>query len=306
MSLFVGVDGGGTRTRAVVLDAEGGEVARAEDEGAVVTAERPDDAAEAVRRVVVAALERCGGRAPVAVLWSGLAGAGTAAPRAAVTRALRRLDLAERLIVGTDVEAAFYDAFEQGPGLLLIAGTGSIVWVRGTDGLERRVGGWGRTLGDEGSGYWIGLEGLRAVTRSEDGRAGPTNMLQPLLEACDVDSPDELVGWVEKATKGHFASLAPRVIRCADEGDAAASAIVEAAVEELAKLIMAASSYGALPGGAQVGGVDVMLWGGLVAPGGPLRQRMMRRIDELGLPTREGDVDPPLGAARLARASYQV
>lgn len=301
----------------MVLDGEGRELARAEDEGAVVTAERPDDAAQAVRRAVEAALRQCRRTTPVDVLWSGLAGAGTAAPRAAVTRALRRLDLAERLIVGTDVEAAFYDAFEDGPGLLLIAGTGSIVWVRDSGGVERRVGGWGRALGDEGSGYWIGLEGLRALTRSEDGRADVTAMREPLLERCGVDAVDDLVGWVEKATKGEVASLAPQVIRCADEGDEGARTIVDAAVDELAALVSAAlgkwaggeardSGEAGESGEAASGGGDVVLWGGLVAPGGPLRRRMVRRIEGLGFPVREGDVDPPLGAARLARASSRV
>ncbi|NNF13807.1 MAG: hypothetical protein HKN72_11315 [Gemmatimonadetes bacterium] len=293
MSVFVGVDGGGTRTRAVVIDAEGRELARAEDEGAVVTAHRPDDAVEAVRRAVGAALEKSGGRRQAEVLWAGLAGAGTAAPRAAVTRALRGLDLAERLIVGTDVEAAFYSAFAGGPGLLVIVGTGSIVWARNEDGAERRVGGWGRTLGDEGSGYWIGLEGLRRLTRSADGRAEPTTMEGPLLQACGIHAVDEAVGWVETATKSQIASLAPHVVACADEGDDAATSVVAEAVEHLEVMVRTAG---------EVGG-DVVLWGGLVAPGGPLRGRVSEAVGSLGLRVVAEEVDPPLGAARLARAA---
>lgn len=324
MSLFVGVDGGGTRTRAVVIDGDGRELARAEDEGAVVTAHRPDDAAEAVRRVVEAALKKCGRRDRADVLWAGLAGAGTAAPRAAVTRALRRLELAERLVVGTDVEAAFYDAFGDGPGLLAIGGTGSIVWARYPDGTERRVGGWGHLLGDEGSGYWIGLEGLRRLTSSEDGRTAPTAMEAPLLDACGVGTVAEAVGWVETAAKSRVASLAPHVVACADAGDEAALAIVSEAVQHLVTLVRAAMSpapsregrpegvvASAPDGGVAVqraagGGVsveDVVLWGGLVAPGGPLRVRLASALGSLGLKVVEVEVDPPRGAARLARAA---
>ena len=299
MSLFVGVDGGGTRTRAVVLDADGREVTRAEDEGAVATAERPDDAAQAVRRVVERAVAAAGHAGPVDVLWAGLAGAGTAVPRAAVTRALQGLGLARRLTVGTDVEAAFYDAFGDGPGLLVIAGTGSIVWARYADGSEKRVGGWGRTLGDEGSGYWIGLEGLRRLTWSADGRADPTTMEDPLLDACGVGAADEAVAWIEKATKSQVASLAPRVVACAEEGDAAATAVVNEAVEHLAAMVRTAA------GAEDHGGAgEVVLWGGLVAPGGPLRTRLASALERSGLRVSDKDVDPPLGAARLARVGH--
>jgi len=292
----------------VVIDGDGHELARAEDDGAVVTAESPEDAARAVQRVVEAALKRAGRRGPADVLWAGLAGAGTAAPRAAATRALRRLDLTERLIVGTDVEAAFHDAFADGPGLLAIAGTGSIVWARYPDGSERRVGGWGRSLGDEGSGYWIGLEGLRRLTWSADGRSDPTTMKAPLLHACGLEAVDDVVAWVEKATKSRVASLVPHVVGCAEEGDPAATAILVEAVEHLASMVRAAVGMGRAedPGiGDESDGIpEVVLWGGLVAPGGPLRSALSSVLESAGLRVVEEEVDPPLGAARLARAAY--
>lgn len=292
--LFAGVDGGGTRTRAVIVDEAGRELGRAEHDGAVVTVARPEDAAEAVRRAVTGALDHAGLTAPVDVLWAGLAGAGTAGPRAGVTRALRSLDLADRVIVGTDVEAAFHDAFGDGMGVLLIAGTGSIAWVRDEAGVERRVGGWGRSLGDEGSGYWIGLEGLRRLTRAEDGRAPQTSLRAALLDACGAESVDQLVAWVEGAAKSDVAALAPRVVACADAGDAAAAEVVAGAVAELAHLVEAAGSPPA---------TEVVLWGGLVAPGGPLRSTLRGELGRLGLSASDRSVDPPLGAARLARAS---
>lgn len=317
MSVFAGVDGGGTRTRAVLVDEEGRELSRAEHDGAVVTAAQPEDAAEAVRAALARAADEAGLSLPVDVLWAGLAGAGAATPRAAVTRALRRHDLADRLIVGTDVEAAFHDAFGQEPGVLLIAGTGSIAWARGADGVERRVGGWGRMLGDEGSGYWIGMEGLRHLTRVEDGRRGPTPLRDALLDRCGVESVEELVGWVEEATKSEVASLAPVVVDVADRGDSGAGAIVEAAVDHLVDLVMtavrAAGDAGDADSGsgrraeAEVGGRDagLVLWGGLVAPGGPLRDRLTEALRESGVRAEDRSVDPPMGAARLARASVR-
>ena len=129
MSVFIGVDGGGTSTRAVVVDREGHELGRAVAGGAVATSHDPSAAARAVSRAVRDAAEVAGVQLPAAVLWAGLAGAGPKEAREGVTKAILRLRLADQVHVGTDVEAAFHDAFPQGPGMLLIAGTGSIAWV---------------------------------------------------------------------------------------------------------------------------------------------------------------------------------
>jgi len=176
VSYFIGVDGGGTKTRAVLVDREGHELGRAAVDGAVATAHDPSAAARAVARAVRDAAEAAGVELPGAVLWAGLAGAGPRAARDGVTKALVRLRLASEVHVGTDVEAAFHDAFPEGPGILLIAGTGSIAWLRSADDVTRRVGGWGQHIGDEGSGFALGIAGLRLVTHAADGRAGETRL----------------------------------------------------------------------------------------------------------------------------------
>ena len=135
-----------------------------------------------VEAAVEAAAEHAGVALPAAALWAGLAGAGNDRARRAVEGALPTA-LSARTVVGTDVEAAFYDAFRGGPGVLLIAGTGSVAWARGTNDAVCRVGGWGRHLGDEGSGYALGSEGLRSIAHSEDGRGPATALRLGALEA---------------------------------------------------------------------------------------------------------------------------
>ena len=306
MTFFVGVDGGGTRTRAVLLDGGGEELGRGEAEGAVVTTSRPEEAAEAVASAVRSATAQADVSLPAATLWAGLAGAGAAAARAGITRALRRLDLADRLVVGTDVEAAFHAAFGDGAGILLIAGTGSIAQARDVAGSEHRVGGWGHVLGDEGSGYALGMAGLRYLTRSADGRAPPTSMTRVLLDRCDAESVHDLVGWVEVASKREVAALAPLVVACADEGDGPASAIVDEGVEALCLHVEAVRGAMTSPGeegATEAGAPDVVLWGGLVAPGGPLEGRVREALVVRGIRTVSRDVDPARGAAELARES---
>lgn len=298
MRFVVGIDGGGTRTRAVVLDERGVERGRAYVMGCVVTASAPEPAAAAVGEAVRAAAARAGAALPFTALWAGLAGAGREDARAAVHARLAGADLAERVEVGTDVEAAFHDAFADGPGLLLVAGTGSIAWGRLADGTTVRVGGWGRDLGDEGSGWAIGRAALRSVLRAEDGRAPATRMREPILERCRVSEPIELVSWMETATKADVAALVPVVVEAAARLDPAAASIVEEAVAALD------AHVGALL--ARVGPTPdpprLVLWGGLLAPGGPLRGAMRQALRGRAATVLDVEPDPPLGAARKALA----
>lgn len=298
MTYFVGVDGGGTSTRAVVIDEEGGELGRAEGPGSVVTRETPQKAVHAVATVVRAAVRNAGQIGAARALWAGLAGAGQDAARTAVLVALVKERVASVVHVGTDVEAAFQDAFDDGPGILLIAGTGSIAWARQASGHRVRVGGWGQDLGDEGSGYWIGTAALRSVVRAEDGRASGTGMAGPVLEHCGVAHARGLIGWVEAASKGEVAGLAPIVSQAARDGDAAATEIIEAAVAELDAHVAATLQ--------KLGPTDdpprLVLWGGLLAPGGSLHDVAREVLSRRPITLHDGPVDPPRGAASLARA----
>ncbi len=299
MSVFIGVDGGGTRTRAVVLDGSGAELGRAEGEGRVVTSDAPQRAVEVVISTIRSAADRAGVALPAAALWAGLAGAGQAArARTRVLASLLDAGLAGVVHVGTDAEAAFHDAFGAGPGILLIAGTGSIAWGRGDSGRSVRAGGWGRHLGDEGSGYRIGLAALREVVQAEDGRRPPTGLRAAALERCGVPSPGGLVAWIEEASKAEVAALAPMVAEAAAQGEPAARAIVEQAVSDLEAHALAILE--------RIGPTRerpaLALWGGLLAEGGPLREPVRAALAERGLRALETELDPSRGAALLARA----
>jgi glucosamine kinase len=302
MTVVVGVDGGGTRTRAVLIDEKGRELGRAEHAGAVASAREPGRAADAVTGAVRRAADRAGVELPVEAMWAGLAGAGSRAARDAVTSALRERSLAERVVVGTDVEAAFQDGFGSGPGVLVIAGTGSIVWARDDIGRVHRVGGWGRWLGDEGSGHWLGMQGLRLVTRAEDGRAPPTALRAALLTALGLGAVEDLVAWIDSAAKAEIAALAPIVVGIAGRGDDGAERIVQAGVSALRAHVDAVLAAMRREGGAAKL-PDAILWGGLLGGPGPLRGRVEGALEELGMKVVARELDPPKGAARMALAA---
>jgi glucosamine kinase len=275
-SFFIGVDGGGTRTRAVLLDAEGRELGRASGAAAVANAREPDRAARAVRDVCSAAARVVGRSLPADVVWAGLSGAGREAARYAVELELGRLSVGARVRVDTDVRASFHDAFSDGPGVLLV--------------------GWGHHIGDEGSGYAIGREALRRVTRHADGRAPATDLEERVLDHLRLHRADDLVGWINEAERSEVASLAPLVVDTARSGDGIAQEIVQRAVEELEGHVLTVlenlGPWSTAP--------PVALSGGLIEPGRPLRESVETALERHLIRPLQRPLDPALGAARLA------
>jgi N-acetylglucosamine kinase-like BadF-type ATPase len=137
------------------------------------------------------------------------------------------------IIIAGDEQIALDGAFHGGPGVLVIAGTGSNVTGRCADGTTVGVGGWGPVLGDEGSGTWIGLEAIRASLRARD-RSVESCLLREIYQAWQLDDLASLVAKANMRERPDFASLAMVVASCAEDGDALAQGVLERAGEELA------------------------------------------------------------------------
>jgi glucosamine kinase len=295
--VVIGIDGGGTHARAVVVSADGRELARVTGSAGLVSPKDPVAAAASVERLVRDAAGAAGAALPVAALCCGLAGAGREPERDAVRFALAVAGLADVITVVGDAEAAMADAFGGDAGILLVAGTGSIAWARGADGALVRVGGWGMHLGDEGSGWAIGRAALVAVARAADGRSPATSLADAVLAHAQVHHAADLIAWAAGAGKGTVGALAPIVLAHADAGDAAATRIRDDALAELVLLVHTAARRAGLASPA------VALHGGLVAPGGPLRARVVHALG--GVRVLDRSVDAALGAARIALDSLR-
>jgi N-acetylglucosamine kinase-like BadF-type ATPase len=295
--LYVGVDGGATRSRAVVVDDEGTEVGRAEGPAGLVTVRTAGVAADILADLVREAVLAAGRSPPVARLVAGLAGAGRPDAREAVRSALAATDVATVVEVRGDSEVALDDAFHDGAGILVVAGTGSMPLGHAAEGRRARAGGWGMVLGDEGSGWWLGLHGLRAVARAEDGRGPATSLTGVLLSALALPDPEAMITRVDTASKGEVAALAPLVLRAAEEGDAVAARLADAAARDLAEAAAAVRhALDPWPDPPSVVGV-----GGLIAPDGLLRQRFVHALAAHDLAFDPREVIPARGAAWRAR-----
>jgi glucosamine kinase len=292
----IGIDGGATSTRAVVLDDRESELGRGQAGPALTDGNGGTIEIDALAMAAERAAEQAGLTLPVAALCAGLAGVGREEERATVEAALGTRGIASTSRVVTDAEAAFYDAFAAGPGILVLSGTGSIAWGRAEDGREARAGGWGSLIGDEGSGYDIGLRGLRAAQRAADGRGSETELLARLNTQLGAGGPEDLVIWTASAAKSEIAGLALPVCDLARAGDAVAATIVDVAVASLtshvAALLARLAPWNEPPG--------LALGGGLLYPGGPLRDSLVVATADYPCVPVAAEVDAARGAALIA------
>lgn len=231
-SLYAGVDGGGSKTLAVIVDATGQERGWGAAGSANVTSRGLDRSIVEVHNALVAAADMAGCTLPLQAAWIGLAGVDRVLDH---TATLPRLQGLAHTVQLTNDAALVLGGLENAQGVALIAGTGSIALGRDALGVTARAGGWGYALGDEGSGYALGHAGLIAATRAADGRGPATSLLDRILQAWQLQDPRHIIERVyPHADIGMVARLAPLVLAAAQNGDTIAGDIVARGADELA------------------------------------------------------------------------
>jgi N-acetylglucosamine kinase-like BadF-type ATPase len=296
MSVVLGVDAGGTRTTAAVADANARILARAEEGPGAVRPGAAETAAETITRACLDALQRARATVPARTLVVGAAGAGREPERTQLEQALAAAGIAERVVVVTDAQLALSAAFGWDPGIVLIAGTGSIAWARLPDGSLVRAGGLGSLLGDHGSGFDLALRALRSALLAHEGMGHPTRLLQKIANHLDV-APGDLPRWAMGATPADIAALAPDVLDCAKEKDPIARAIVRDAAAMLALHVAVLVSR--FPEDSVV---PVAFGGGLLTRRADYRRKVATALKRFAPATslERQPVDAALGAVRLA------
>ncbi len=277
--ILLGVDGGGSHTRAVAVDGDGNLRATARagcGNYQIIGLER-------LASLIAEIIGKLGVSADY--LGLGLAGAGRAAEREGILGMVRERFGFKSTIVATDAQVALVGAHGGGAGLIAISGTGSIVLGRDASGREARAGGWGPVLGDDGSGYDIALGALRAVLGTLDGNGPATVLSRSLLGAVNLKDWEQLIPAVQTGaiSRQEIAALCPVVFAAAKEGDPVAVDIVEKAGaalgNQVAAVIRSLGMSGSVPLTC-VGGVfrEIdLLWPSLAAPVGPTGATLHRR-----------------------------
>lgn len=299
--ILIGVDGGGSKTRVVIGDEAGNELARAEGGRSAVRPGRAEESAKIIAEVVREALSQAVMADVVQpkVLYCGIAGVGREVEQRSLQSALEAEEIAEEVVVEPDGMIALYDAFSDGAGILVVAGTGSIAYGRGPNGKVLRCGGWGPNIGDEGSGMWIGHRALAIVGAATDGRERETALVGAILTATQTSDPLELIPWAAAAEVKEISQLAGVVLATAVAGDARANSLVTLAAEELVTHIRALTTQ---LFGDERSSVPVAMSGGLLKKGSLLRKRLEQRLRSAvpGANLRPEEVIPERGALRAA------
>lgn len=298
---FIGIDGGGSKTAAVVTDAS----LRILGEGRAGPSNHLRVGIDAARMAVEDAMFQAVRGASIdldAVDWTycGIAGSEHPEHRKTVVGALEYLFPRGNFTVDSDGRVALTAGIGFGPGVAIIAGTGSIAFGRNSEGKEARAGGWGPTIGDEGSGYWIAVQGLSAIARAIDGRGPRTKMTELLCTHYGMCEPDDLPYFVYAPTThaDDIARYCLLVIEAARAGDEIALGIFRSAAQELARLTIAVATRL----GLRDQEFDVACSGGAFQAGELLFEPMASLIREQ-IPKanpRPATERPVLGAARMA------
>lgn len=301
MKWYCGWDGGGTKTGVCALDASGAPLAEA-----VFGPLNPNGTArETIEKTVgdcvrfmdglPGGLDGCGG------LVIGFAGVSNARAGEMIGECLKKSGYSGPARLLGDQEIALAGAVE-GPGCILIAGTGSVCFGRDARGNTFRSGGYGYLIDDGGSGYALGRDILTAVVRASDGRGPRTCLTQAVYERLGVDGTGGIITWLYAPGTGkkQIAALAPLLLPAVQAGDEAACAIARRAAEELGALAVAAWTKAGMTDG------EIALLGSIPEHYPMIRRALCERLREK-LPLARV-ISPrgtaALGAARLALQAF--
>jgi glucosamine kinase len=295
--IAIGVDAGGTATVAAVSHA-GTAVREATGPAANATTLGVEAAAAAIVSTMLVAL---GDDRPDSV-HAGVAGAGRAEVARRLETAIAQAFPAARVVVSDDASIALRGAIAAGPGVILIAGTGSIAYAQNGD-VSALVGGHGHLLGDEGSAFAIGMAAIRLYARVLDGRAAAdetSDLVARVLRAPDRAALHAAI-YDARLDPAAVAALAPSIVAFAGKGNRASTKIVQDAARDLGDLLKAALR------GAQLtqASPPIALAGGLLRENSLLTFLLETRLtgDFTGSEIVRGGFEPVRGALRLAEAA---
>jgi N-acetylglucosamine kinase-like BadF-type ATPase len=234
MNAVLGIDGGGTRTRASIADGE--RVLAFGEAGSIKRLRVGAEAAEANLRALLKNVFAQAGIRGVNAASAGVASSSMPGVTEWITAVFDDFGVERSEIVGDEV-IALDGAFKGGPGILIIAGTGSNCVGRAPDGSRESAGGWSSRLGDEGSGYWIGLHAIRRALAAYD-REEPTRILETVGRIWGTSTLDELVNIGDSTPGPDFAALAPAISQLAEQGDGVAAGVLKQAAADLAETVL--------------------------------------------------------------------
>ena len=300
--LFLGVDAGGTKTAVCIVDRRGNRRAQIRAPSMYYF----DEGIELVKRVLGQAVAQACAEAAtstdeITYAFVGFPGYGEASADTPMLDAIPEQVFGhKRYSCGNDMICGWAGSLGAADGINVVSGTGSMAYGE-RNGVGVRTGGWGEAFGDEGSGYWIGVQGLRVFSQMSDGRKPPGPLLDAFRERLELERDLDAVSvvinrWQRRRAK--IASLSHVVVAAAQSGDTEAVSILTRAGIELSRLVVAVAAQLGFP---EQEGIPVSFSGGIFEVDAVLqsfRQAMTRAGSAYRL--RAPLLDPAAGAALYA------
>jgi N-acetylglucosamine kinase-like BadF-type ATPase len=296
--IFAGIDGGGTKTAFVIVDAEGRQLIRHQETTSNAAVVGHDQAGSTLRTGLRTAIEKLESHGFELVgAWFGLSGSDRPEDQAKLLPHVE--DLSPVIRMSNDAELVL-GALDDSVGIAVVSGTGSIAYGRNARGGRARSGGWGQIIGDEGSGYDIARRMLDSYAREIDGRGPATTCTSRLASHLELHEPFQIISWVYagSTSKGDIAALSAIAVEEANAGDEVARQIIRESAHELATTVASAARRLGFSSH-----LPLALTGGMLLHIDAFREHMLERLRQ---EWPELDVrmvaDPALAAARsLAR-----
>lgn len=234
MSVTLGIDGGGTNTRAAIV--ANGKVVGTGQSGSIKRLRVGAEAAEANLRAALKEAFAQSGMKDIDAASCGVASASMPGITEWIAAVFSDFGIEKFEVVGDEV-IALDAAFQGGPGILQIAGTGSNTIGRAADGSRESAGGWSSRLGDEGSGYWIGVNAVRRALHAYD-REEPTQVIAKVGEIWGTPTMDDFINLGDSTPGPDYAALAPVIHELAEAGDPVAVGVLEQAAADLVAFVL--------------------------------------------------------------------
>ncbi|HEX5413222.1 MAG TPA: BadF/BadG/BcrA/BcrD ATPase family protein [Terriglobia bacterium] len=298
MGYFLGIDGGGTHTTAWLADENLSVLARVQaGPSNPIKVGLPSAQREIARAYRRAFREASVPPARLEGVCAGLAGGDGASVQRRMLRWMRKSLPARAHLITTDAVITLAAALGESPGIIVIAGTGSIAFGRDRRGRILRAGGWGNQFDDSGSGYDLGRKAIAAALRAHDGRGKRTSLAPALCRQLGLRKITEAVPL--QLTPQNVAALFPAVQQVAQAGDPAARRLCREAADDLAELAMTLISRFRW----QRRAVPVVCSGGVFRSSDLIRRAFARRVHQVAprVPVSLLEREPVEGALILAR-----
>lgn len=296
MAVYLGVDGGGTQTRAILVDAEGTILQQATTGSSNIN--QVGEPALAERLGKLCASMRCADETVYACF--GLAGSSSPTNQTSLNRILSKIEglHPERIHLCSDADIALQGAFQGSKGMILIAGTGSICLADNSDGKITRIGGWGTAAGDPGSGHWIGNQAISIALKQADGRLSETQLKSEIFTQLEITRLSEITERLHTPalSRNKIAALCPIICDLA-ETDRQAAKILNQAVSDLVEMVIAGKEK------LGIGNVPVCPMGGVLSQKSRVRNLFINELSNRvsNIRIQDPELSALAGATLLAR-----